>query len=343
MMRRMLLALAALGVVGPAAAAQQEAFELKSVAPGVTLALARPQFVANSNGAIVELDDAVLVVDTHSSPAAARALIRQIGRLTPKPVRYVVNTHFHYDHWQGNEAYTGVWPAGIDIISSETTRERLAAFGATRAKALLAGFDRQLALLRQRRDTTEDAAARARLADSVQAAEAAVDGLRRMELVLPTLTFDRSLVLRRGAAEVHLLFLGRGHTDGDVVVFLPRERVLIAGDLLTASVPVMGDSHPYDWIRTLEALQRLDFDVVLSGHGDVLRGKETVQLWIDYFRALMEATAAAAGDGLDLAAARDRVVPLLRERFAARFPAAFPSRVPAHVDRAWQVVTGRNS
>lgn len=342
-MRRTMLLVTALGAATQLLAAQQEPFELKPVAPGVTLALARPQFVANSNGAIVELDDAVLVVDTHSSPAAARALIAQLARQTRKPVRYVVNTHFHYDHWQGNEAYGAAWPAGVDIISSETTRERLAAFGATRAGALLAGFDRQLDLLRQRRDTTGDAAARARLADSVQAAEAAVDGLRRMQLVLPTMTFDRSLVLRRGGSEVHLLFLGRGHTDGDVVVYLPRERVLIAGDLLTASVPVMGDSHPYDWIRTLEAVERLDFDVVLSGHGDVIRGKETVRLWIDYFRALMEATAAAAGDGLDLAAARERVVPLLRERFAARFPAAFPARVPAHVDRAWQVVTGRSS
>src|SRR5881392_419624 len=83
---------------------------------GVYAAIAKPAYKVNCNAAIILFGDAVLVVDTHSKPSAARALIEQIKKLTDKPVRYVVNTHFHWDHYQGNEAYPSSWPAGVEII-----------------------------------------------------------------------------------------------------------------------------------------------------------------------------------------------------------------------------------
>src|SRR5262252_3308230 len=95
----------------------EDLFDIKPVADGVYAAIAKPAFRVNSNAAIILLDDSVLVVDTHSKPSAARALIEQIKKLTDKPVRYVVNTHFHWDHYQGNEAYPSSWPAGVEIIS----------------------------------------------------------------------------------------------------------------------------------------------------------------------------------------------------------------------------------
>src|SRR5215813_8534082 len=104
-----------------ALAAGEDLFAIKTVADGVYAAIAKPQYKINCNAAIVVLDDSVLVVDTHSKPSAARALIAQIKKLTDKPVRYVVNTHFHWDHYQGNEAYPSSWPAAIEIISSEAT------------------------------------------------------------------------------------------------------------------------------------------------------------------------------------------------------------------------------
>src|SRR5215469_13324802 len=109
-------------VLFPAACSAEDLFDIKPVADGVYAAIARPAFRVNCNAAIIFLDDSVLVVDTHSKPSAARGLIAQIKKLTPKPVKYVVNTHFHYDHYQGNEAYPSSWPAGVEIISSEATR-----------------------------------------------------------------------------------------------------------------------------------------------------------------------------------------------------------------------------
>ena len=112
----------------------QELFDIKPVADGVYAAISKPAYKVNCNAVIIFLGDSVLVVDTHSKPSAARALIAQIKKLTDKPVRYVVNTHFHWDHYQGNEAYPSSWPAGIEIISSEATRNNIQRLGIPRVK-----------------------------------------------------------------------------------------------------------------------------------------------------------------------------------------------------------------
>ena len=106
-------------------ASAQQLFDIKPVADGVYAALAKPAYKTNCNAAIIMLDDGVLVVDTHSKPSAARGLIAEIKQLTDKPVKYVVNTHFHWDHYQGNQAYPSSWPAGLEIISSQATRESI--------------------------------------------------------------------------------------------------------------------------------------------------------------------------------------------------------------------------
>ena len=111
-------------------AAQQDLdFDLTLVTSGVYIAVPRPQRWVHSNAAVIELEDGLLVVDSHGTPRAAQVLIRRLRRLTPKPVKYLVNTHFHFDHLQGNQAYLAAWPAGIEVISSETTRERLSTLG----------------------------------------------------------------------------------------------------------------------------------------------------------------------------------------------------------------------
>src|SRR5215472_16008511 len=97
-------------------ASADDLFDIKPIGDGVYAAIAKPAYKPNCNAAIILLDDGVLVVDTHSKPSAARALIEQIKKLTDKPVRYVVNTHFHWDHYQGNQAYPSSWPAGVEII-----------------------------------------------------------------------------------------------------------------------------------------------------------------------------------------------------------------------------------
>ena len=125
-------------------AAAQDLFDLQKVADGVYAALAKPRTPINCNAAVVVYDEGVLVVDTHSRPSSAQALIRQIKTLTDKPVRYAVNTHFHWDHAQGNHAYPVAFPKQVAIVASEATRENLRTIGMERVKDQIASGPRQI-------------------------------------------------------------------------------------------------------------------------------------------------------------------------------------------------------
>src|SRR5215469_14565197 len=147
-------------------------FDIKPVADGVYAAIAKPAFRVNSNAAIILLDDGVLVVDTHSKPSAARALIEQIKKLTPKPVKYVVNTHFHYDHYQGNEAYPSSWPAGVEIISSEATRENIQRLGIPRIKNEILSMPQEIAKLKADLEKASTSEQKSAIRENIRQAEA---------------------------------------------------------------------------------------------------------------------------------------------------------------------------
>ena len=99
-------------------------FDVTKVADGVYAAVAAPAYKVNCNTAIIESDDGVVIVDTHSKPSAARVIVDRIRAITPKPVRYVINTHFHWDHWHGNEVYPKAYP-GAEIVTNQITREAM--------------------------------------------------------------------------------------------------------------------------------------------------------------------------------------------------------------------------
>ncbi len=313
-------------------------FDIKPVADGVYAAIAKPAYKVNCNAAIIFLDDAVLVVDTHSKPSAARALIEQIKKLTPKPVKFVVNTHFHWDHYQGNEAYPSSWPAGVEIISSEATRTSIEQRGIPRVKHEIVTIPAQIEQLKADLQKVSTPEQRASIQKDISEDEAYLAELKSMQITLPTMTFDRSLILHRKSRTVELLWLGRAHTDGDVFVFLPKEKVLVTGDTLHGWTPYMGDSYPYDWIKTLDVAEKLDFDYVIAGHGDVMRGKQTFDLWKQYFRDLLDQTAAAYADGATLDQAKKRVSDYLIAKYAAKFDPRFPQSVGSNVIKAYQVI-----
>jgi cyclase len=313
-------------------------FDIKPIADGVYAAIAKPAYKVNCNAAIIILGDGVLVVDTHSKPSAARALIEQIKKLTPKPVKFVVNTHFHWDHYQGNEAYPSSWPAGVEIISSEATRQNIQRIGIPRVKNEIVTMPREIANLKAELEKASAAEHKAAIQENLRQAEAYFAELKLMQITLPTMTFDRSLILRRGSRTVEILWLGRAHTDGDVFVFLPNEKFLATGDALHGWTPFMLDSYPYEWIQTLDATEKLDFHTVLGGHGDVIHGKLRFELWKEYFQDLMDRTAAAYAEGATLEQAQKSVSAFLTRKYAAQFDPNFPKSVTANVTKAYQVI-----
>jgi glyoxylase-like metal-dependent hydrolase (beta-lactamase superfamily II) len=115
-----------------------------------------------------------------------------------------------------------------------------------------------------------------------------LEGTNAVKPTPPTMTLTQNLTLHRGTREIRILFLGRGHTAGDVVVYLPKERVVATGDLLVEGTSYMGDAFFTDWIQTIETLKGLDFDTVLPGHGNAFKGKAKLDHWQAYIRDFWE-------------------------------------------------------
>ena len=148
-------------------------FDFERVASGIYGAIAKQTAMLNCNAAVIVNRDHVLVVDTHSKPSAAKALIQQIrDEITELPVRYVVDSHLHGDHAMGNEAYPEVFGASVDVISSVKTREWLEKLGVSRMQETLDGLPKEIAELRSRLEKSRDEAERAALKIHIEGIEA---------------------------------------------------------------------------------------------------------------------------------------------------------------------------
>ena len=258
------------------------AFRFNKVADGVYHAIGTGAVTAVGNSAVIVNDDDVVIVDDHVSPAAAWVLLEEIKTLTNKPVRTVVNTHFHYDHAHGNQIFDN----NVAIIGHEFTREMLT--GGKSVEMLLFrnylnGLPGSIATLRQRVAAEADPAAKTRLQTQLQTAENNAASQAELKPTPPNVTLRTSLTLHRGSREIRILFLGRAHTAGDVVVYLPNEKMVITGDMLTSTLSNMSDAFVNEWVTTLDELKKLDFTTVLPGHGEAFTDKAK----IDYFQAYL--------------------------------------------------------
>ena len=254
--------------------ATKELFELKQVADGVYAAIAAPQYKINSNAAVILTNDGAIVVDSHSKPSAARALFREIQGITTQPVHTLINTHFHWDHWQGNEVYAAA-TAHLEIISSARTQENLLTPGAgvggvPYIAPQLAALPTEIAQLKDEIRRAGSPDLKARLETNLQQTEAYLAELQQLAPALPTRTVASSVTLHEHGRELQLLLLGRAHTDGDLFIYLPQEKVIVTGDTVVDWMPFLGDGYPEEWIETLNALEQVDFTHMIPGHGDVL-------------------------------------------------------------------------
>lgn len=317
-------------------------FEIKPVADKVYAAIARPTFRLNCNAAIILLDDGVLVVDSESIPAAASEVIADIKRITPLPVKYLVITHFHGDHFQGAGAYVSEWP-GVQVISSEATRESIVKRGIPRMRREALGLPARIDKLKSDLAQATDAKQKERLQKALSEAEPYYAQLKDLKAVVPTIGIDQTMAIRSGSRTVQISWLGKAHTDGDLFIFVPDAKVIITSDSLHAGTPTFTDAAPYDWIRTLDAAEKLDFDTVIGGHGEVMHGKETFELWKRYFVELLSVTADAVTKGQTLAEAQAAVRPGLIEKYGSKFgeiPTPFAQTVDANIERAFRSIAG---
>jgi glyoxylase-like metal-dependent hydrolase (beta-lactamase superfamily II) len=269
----------------PGSSYEGQAFTFTKIAEDVYIAIGTGNLTVMSNAAVVINENDVLVVDSHVSPAAAWALRQELRAITPKPIRYVVNSHYHFDHSHGNQIYG----PEVEIIGHEFTRRALAQGLSTRGRTVarfIQPIPTQIAALRAQLDTARDDSTRASLQRRLTIQEnfkAATDAVRPTP---PTVVLDDRLTFYRGGREIRFLFLGRGHTGGDIVVHLPAERIVMTGDLMLGGIPFAGDAYIPDWIETLERLEALEFDVILPGHGQPVRERARIDHLQAYLRDL---------------------------------------------------------
>ncbi|MCY3547384.1 MAG: MBL fold metallo-hydrolase [Gemmatimonadetes bacterium] len=281
------------------------AFEFEEVVPGVYHARGTGSLAVGSHGAVIVNEEDVLLVESHISPAAAQAVVDEIEALTDKPVRYVVNTHYHFDHAHGNQIY----PPEVHVIGHEVTREMLENGGSMGRsyQSFVGGLPDQVAALEAQVAAAEDEEERAELEGRLAYTRNYLAGQEAVVPVGPNTTLSERMTLFRGDREIRLLFFGRGHTGGDVVVHLPRERVLITGDLLLPRLPYMGDGYLDEWDDTLEHLKSLDFDWVIPGHGNPFQDRERITYQQEYMRDLQAQAAALHAEGLSHEEAAARI------------------------------------
>jgi glyoxylase-like metal-dependent hydrolase (beta-lactamase superfamily II) len=279
------------------------AHRFEKVAEGIYYASASGTMTVGANSPVIVAETEAIVIDSETSPAAGRALVEDIKAFTNKPVKFVIDSHYHYDHLFGNQ----VFGPDVQVIGHDHTRLRLLKNTMQEYTFLNSVNPVRIEALRQRAAAEQNAEQKAALERQLKNTLAYVDQVKETKQTPPNVTFETSMTIYRGGRELRLLYLGRGHTDTDVVTFLPKERMVATGDLMESIPSYLGDSYPEDWIATLEKLKALDFDTVLPGHGVPFAGKAKITAFQNYLRDLVAQTSALRAQGLTADQAAEKV------------------------------------
>jgi cyclase len=311
-----------------------EAFTFTEARDGVWHAVGGDGVAAGSNGAVVVNERDVLVVDSHMTPTAARALLADLAAITDKPVRYLVNTHFHFDHTHGNQAFG----PDVEILAHEFTRYKVVTGDTKRGRGydtFVGSAPQTVEKLRARLEALsgeERAATEQRIAAMLRLYEES----EAVEPRAPTLALREAVTLYRGGREIRLLHVGRGHTGGDVIVYLPAEKALISGDLVTAGLPYMGDAFVPEWVAALDEVAALDVEVILPGHGPAFAEVERVRHLQLYLIDLWQQAVKLHAAGMSAAEAAAKVD---LTGHAEHFPQIDGPGASGHgMDRIWELL-----
>ncbi len=258
-------------------------------------------FVSGNSVLIVGADGA-LVVDSGHIPSVTRRVIAEIRQLTNKPVRFLVNTHWHPDHVSGNSLYREQWP-GIAIVSAPATQFELTRpdplyDDITEMNKYMPQLEQALASGKSQGGKPLSDAERSSYTQILVEAKFMYLELKQTPHAPPTVTFDRRMTVDLGGRKVEISFLGRGNTGGDAVIYVPDAKVLITGDLLVAPTPFAIGSFIDEWIVTMKALSAIDAVAIVPGHGPVEHDKQYMLLVTQALEALSQQSHAAVKQGL---------------------------------------------
>jgi glyoxylase-like metal-dependent hydrolase (beta-lactamase superfamily II) len=261
------------------------------------------------NTGVIVGDDSVMVIDAQATPLLAREVIRRIRRVTSKPIKYVVLSHYHAVRVLGASAYRSQ-----EIIASDATLQLIRERGAQDMKSEMGRFPRLF-----------------RGAESIPG------------LTWPTLTFSGEMRLMMGRLEVRIIHAGPGHTAGDTIVWVPSQRVLFSGDLVEYAAGIYtGDAHLEEWPQTLERLRALKPMALVPGRGPALTTPAACEKGLAYTRDFVRGLYACARQGVRAGKSLGDVYMLVRKRMDpayARYP-IYEHCMPFDVSRAYDEAKG---
>lgn len=291
-------------------------FEVQKLAEGVFAVIRKepPGLMFDANNVFIVGDEDVVVVDSNFSLASTREVLAALRKITDKPVRYVINTHWHDDHITGNQIYREAFPK-VEFIGHESSAADMAGTGAKNRKGLQDSAANLIKLFRGQIEKKKNIAGQDLSAEERDSYLKDADLLEKyaasvtaLQIIAPTLTVKDKLVLRRGKRIIEILHLGRGHTAADLVVHLPNKGILITGDLIVHPVPLIGStSLPADYAATLEKLLEIKPKIIVPGHGAVMRDDLYARQMIRLLNSINQQTKAAVARGETLEQARKSV------------------------------------
>ncbi len=262
------------------------------------------------NTGIIIGDDAVMVIDTQATPAMAQDVIRRIREVTDKPVKYILLSHYHAVRVFGASAYKAQ-----EILASRDTYDLIVERGEQDKASEIARFPRLF-----------------RNVESIPPG-----------LTWPTITFDGEMTVNLGNLEVQIMQVGRGHTKGDTIAWLPEQKILFAGDLVEyQSTPYAGDCYFREWPHTLDTLAEFNAEKMVPGHGPALTSADEVRKGLAGTRAFLTDLYSCVNNGVaegkDLKAIYRETYDFMKPRYAKWV--IFDHCTPFDVSRAYDEATG---
>lgn len=249
-----------------------------------------PDGFPQGNTTVIIGEREVFVVDACYLPSSAKEDIAQIRQWTNKPVRYLLNTHWHYDHTMGNGAYAEAFPS-ITIIAHTETRKQMEGYNPgwfERYPGRADTFKRYVETGKDANGNPLSEQDKIDYREYIAGIEPVYAEFKLIKDRMPNLTFDDAVTIDIGNRELQIKHLGKGNTAGDAIVYLPKEKILITGDLLDHPVPYLGGGYPSQFAKTLRKMAQMDVETFIPGHGNVLKGKAYLNLVADFIQTVVD-------------------------------------------------------
>jgi glyoxylase-like metal-dependent hydrolase (beta-lactamase superfamily II) len=287
-MRSMYCALAFLFVAASPSFAATDGFVRRTVAVAPHVHLVYRPVAINApyegNSIVIEQSDGLVVVDAGGSPPSGAYIVAEIKKISNRPVKALIYTHYHGDHNLGAGAFLKSWP-DLKIISTAATKANMTGKPMNYIKTYSASYASEIDYAKKQvADPSLPDAVRAGWQQYIDVGNSIVAGYKNMQAYPATATFTDKYAIPDSSEPVEIAFLGNANTDGDAVIWIPNEKVLCSGDIVVNPIPYAAASYPSSWIEVLKKLKTYHAEYLIPGHGEV----QTDNVYVDKIIAALE-------------------------------------------------------